>query len=103
MIFFYLDRICELYLYLILSITELNSTPAKVKFENKTPKIFPTKDDIDPNMKWINNSFVSKITESDEFKEALKKHKVNWLGVENQEMPKKFSNKLLKVKLTLNT
>ena len=93
-LFLSIDRIYELYLYLILSITELNSL-AKVKFENKTPKIFPTKDDIDPNMKWINNSFVSKITKSNEFKAALKKHKVNWLGVENQEMLKKVFKQII--------
>ena len=93
-LFLSIDRIYELYLYLILSITELNLL-AKEKFENKTPKIFPTKDDIDPNMKWIENSFVSKITESVEFKDALKKHKVNWIGVENQEMLKKVFKQII--------
>tara|TARA_B100000401_G_C52806538_1_gene721392 strand:- start:325 stop:1272 length:948 start_codon:yes stop_codon:yes gene_type:complete len=93
-LFLSIDRIYELYLYLILSITELNSL-AKEKFENKTPKIFPTKDDIDPNMKWIENTFVSKIINSIEFNNALKKHKVSLIGVENKEMLKKVFKQII--------
>ena len=83
------ERMYDLYLYLLLTIPELKRA-AKVNNENRKNKLRPNESDLMPNLKWVENSLVLKIEESKELNKVSSARKVNWLGAENQEIFRKM-------------
>ncbi|MDG1841505.1 MAG: transcription antitermination factor NusB [Crocinitomicaceae bacterium] len=80
-----IDKIQQLYLLLILTLPELK-TIAREALEKKKTKILPSKEDLEPNTKWINNLYIQKIEESKMLRQLSEKLKINWIGVENKEL-----------------
>jgi len=83
------ERMYDLYLYLLLTIPELKRA-AEINNENRKNKLRPNESDLLPNLKWVENSLVLKIEESAELNKVSSARKVNWLGAENQEIFRKM-------------
>ena len=83
------ERMYDLYLYLLLTIPELKRA-AETNNENRKNKLRPNESDLLPNLKWVENSLVLKIEESKELNKVSSARKVNWLGAENQEIFRKM-------------
>ena len=83
------ERMYDLYLYLLLTIPELKRA-AETNNENRKNKLRPNESDLLPNLKWVENSVVLKIEESKELNKVSSARKVNWLGAENQEIFRKM-------------
>ncbi len=83
------ERMYDLYLYLLLTIPELKRA-AEVNNENRKNKLRPNESDLMPNLKWVENSLILKIEESKELNKVSSARKVNWLGAENQEIFRKM-------------
>jgi len=83
------ERMYDLYLYLLLTIPELKRA-AETNNENRKNKLRPNESDLMPNLKWVENSLVLKIEESKDLNKVSSARKVNWLGAENQEIFRKM-------------
>ena len=83
------ERMYDLYLYLLLTIPELKRA-AETNNENRKNKLRPNESDLMPNLKWVENCLVLKIEESKELNKVSSARKVNWLGAENQEIFRKM-------------
>lgn len=84
-----IDKIYELYLYLLLSFEELKSVEER-RLEELKSKIRPTPSDLNPNKKFVENSLFRLLEENKSLRRIAEEHKINWLGDENQEMFKKM-------------
>lgn len=85
------DRIHDLYVYLLLTFPELKWI-AEYRIEENKKKIRPNDSDINPNLKFVNNQIIQKITENSRLRMISEDRKVNWLGDVNQEMFRKIFN-----------
>lgn len=83
------DRIYDLYLYLMLTFSELK-TQAERRVEENKKKILPTEEDLNPNLKFVNNEIISLLERNTELRKISEQRKVNWMGDENQEMFRKM-------------
>lgn len=83
------ERIYDLYLYLFLTLPELQSKAIHRIEENKK-KIMPTAEELNPNTKFIDNKVIELIEASNKLRIASEERKVNWVGDEHQEMFKKM-------------
>lgn len=84
-----IERIYDLYIYLLMTFAELKSV-SEAKMMDGAKKIFPTEEDLNPNTKFIDNKIVAALESSVELRNQSEQRKVNWLGVEEQEMFKKM-------------
>ena len=53
---------------------------AEGKIETRKLKNLPTAEDLNPNMKFINNRLITRLKNDDSLLEYLKKHKLNWVN-----------------------
>lgn len=83
------DRIYHLYLYLLLTFEELTQIAARKVEENKL-KIRPTEEDLNPNMKFIENKVFELLASNKSLRNASEENRVNWIGASEQEMLKKI-------------
>lgn len=83
------ERIYDLYLCLLLSFSELKAIGEHRIDENKK-KIRPSEEEMNPNLKFVNNAITSILENNIELREACEKRKVNWVGDEHQEMWRKI-------------
>ncbi len=83
------ERIQDLYLYLLLSFSEIKSI-AENRIEENTKKIRPSEEDLNPNTKFIDNKIIRLLEENKELRRLSEEHKVNWVGDEHQEMFRKM-------------
>lgn len=83
------DRIYDLYLYLLLTFEELKSQGIHRIDENKK-KIRPKDEDLNPNRKFVDNKLISILEEHSLLRTSSEDRKVNWVGDENQEMFRKM-------------
>ncbi len=83
------ERIQDLYLYLLLTFSELKSI-AENRIEENTKKIRPTEEDLNPNTKFIDNKIILLLEENKELRRLSEECKVNWVGDEHQEMFRKM-------------
>lgn len=72
-----LDKIQELYLSILALVNDLHHTALMVIDESKN-KHRPNAEDLDPNLKFINNSLLMSMTNSPELKEQIEKRKISW-------------------------
>lgn len=84
-----IERIYELYLLLLTSMPEL-VIAAENRIEDKKKKLRPTSDDLNPNLKFLNNQVFVQLSESLSLRLASEKNKVNWIGAEKQEIFRKL-------------
>lgn len=83
------ERIQDLYLYLLLTFSEIKSI-AENRMEENTKKIRPTEEDLNPNTKFIDNKIILSLEENKELRRLSEERKVNWVGDEHQEMFRKM-------------
>lgn len=72
-----LDKIHELYLSILALIGDLHHTALLVIDESKN-KHRPNAEDLDPNLKFVNNSLLVGIVNNASLKEQLEKKKISW-------------------------
>lgn len=83
------DRIYELYVYLLMSFGELHRQ-AEHRIEENKKKMRPTEEDLHPNRKFVDNKIVGILMESEELRRLSESLKVNWIGDEKQELFRKM-------------
>lgn len=84
-----IDRIYDLYVYLLLSFEEVKRQASR-RMEDSKKKIMPKEEDLNPNMKFVENLLITQLEESKELRKLSEQLKVNWVGDENQEMFRKM-------------
>lgn len=84
-----LERIYDLYIYFLLSFSELKAIGEHRMEENKK-KIFPTDEDSNPNRKFVDSAIVDILEKQPTLRVHSEQRKVNWVGDENQEMFRKI-------------
>jgi N utilization substance protein B len=83
------ERIQDLYLYLLLTFSEIKVI-AENRIEENTKKIRPTEEDLNPNTKFIDNKIILILEENKELRRLSEERKVNWIGDEHHEMFRKM-------------
>lgn len=84
-----IDRIYDLYLYLLLTFSELKHI-AEHRIEENKKKIRPKEEDLNPNLKFVNNEVIRKLDESKTLRKLSEERKINWIGDVNQEIFRKM-------------
>jgi len=84
-----LERMYDMYLFLLLSFEPMVQA-ASHRIEDRKKKLMPTQEDLNPNLKFINNEVFKVLSESKELNTLANERKVNWMGVEVQSMFKKM-------------
>ena len=84
-----IERMYDMYLYLLLSLSEMKRS-AENKLADKKNKIRPSEEDLHPNLKFVSNQIITALELSSSLKELSEKRKLNWMGVENQELFRKI-------------
>ncbi len=84
-----IERIYDLYLYLLLTFPELK-TIALQRIEDAKKKFLPTEEDLNPNLKFVNNRVIQWIEEDVNIRTESENRKVNWGGDVHQEMFRKM-------------
>ena len=84
------DRMYDLYLWYLLTFEELHRFAVR-RIEDRRKKVRPTEDDLNPNLKFVENFLIKHFVESTDLKRKCEERKVNWTGaVENDLMRKLF-------------
>lgn len=84
-----LERIFDLYLYLLLTFSELKSI-AEYRMEENKKKMRPSDEELNPSTKWVDNAIIAILEEHKVIREQCEKRKVNWVGDEHREMFRKL-------------
>lgn len=72
-----IDKIYDLYIYQLAFLLELKHV-ANVLIEEAKNKKLPTKEDLDPNMKFVQNKFLQKLEENIHLKREINNRKISW-------------------------
>jgi N utilization substance protein B len=83
------EKIYDLYIYLMLTFGELKDKAVHRIDENKK-KLVPSEEDLNPNMKFVNNALIAQIEGSAELRRISEGRKVSWVGDQHQEMFRKI-------------
>ena len=71
-----LDKIYDLYVYVLVLFTDMHHTAHLVLEENKNKRL-PTKEDLDPNLRFIDNIVLANLTNSSELKKEVSNRKIS--------------------------
>ena len=88
-VLFSVERMYDMYLYLLLTLPEVERA-AENKIEERKKKFRPTAEDLNPNLKLVNNLVVKQIAGCDDLRKLSESRKVNWIGAVNQEIFRKM-------------
>jgi N utilization substance protein B len=83
------ERMYDMYLFMIMTLPELKRA-AQNRMEEHKKKMRPTEEDLNPNLKFVNNKLIEAIEASYELTKLSEIRKVNWLGAESQEIFRKM-------------
>jgi N utilization substance protein B len=72
-----LDKIYELYLTILSLLNHIHHTALVIIDENKNKKL-PTQQDLNPNLKFVNNFVLLELSKNKAFADVLEKRKINW-------------------------
>ncbi|MFN5418584.1 MAG: transcription antitermination factor NusB [Flavobacteriia bacterium] len=86
-----LDRIYDLYLYLLLSFEEVKVV-AEQQIEDKKNKKRATEADLNPNLRFVENQVFVQLESNKQLRRAAEESKISWVGDANREMFKKVFN-----------
>lgn len=84
-----IERMYDLYIYLLLTFSELRKI-AEHRIEENKKKIRPTDEDLNPNRKLVDNRIIHLLETSSELKKISEERKINWLGDEKHELLRKM-------------
>lgn len=76
---YHIQKMYEMYLYLMLLMIEIRDVAAR-KIEDNKNKRLPTDEDLNPNTRFIDNRFIMQLDANKALKAAAEKHKTNWVG-----------------------
>ncbi|OJU55860.1 MAG: transcription antitermination factor NusB [Bacteroidales bacterium 45-6] len=79
---FSLEKSYELYFYLLSLLVEVTSIYQK-RIALRKNRLLPSKEDINPDLKFAENRFVSLISKSQQFIEFVEEHDLSWENHEN--------------------
>ncbi|MBN2175562.1 MAG: transcription antitermination factor NusB [Bacteroidales bacterium] len=77
-----LDKLYEIYIYQLSLLIEIIEFARKRIEENKQ-KFFPTEDDLDPNTRFVENSFIHQIETNRELLRKIDLYKISWYDSED--------------------
>jgi N utilization substance protein B len=72
-----IEKVYELYVYLLVLLTDIHHA-ANVAIEDNKNKRLPTKEDLSPNSKFINNPILVALNNSEQLKKEVSNRKVSW-------------------------
>lgn len=72
-----IDKIYDLYIYQLALFDELRHVAAGILEDAKT-KHLPTKENLNPNMKFVENKFIAKLSENIHLKREINNRKISW-------------------------
>lgn len=84
-----IERMYDLYIYLLLSFNEVRHI-AEYRIDENKKKIRPTKEDLEPNRRFVDNELILSLSDNKELKAISEVRRVNWIGDENREMFRKM-------------
>lgn len=84
-----IDKMYELYLYLLLTFEEL-VTFADQQIEDRQKKINPTQSDLNPNRNFVDNPIFKYFATNHELRKNSEEHKINWSGAVRNDLMKKM-------------
>lgn len=84
-IFNQIDRFMDLYLYFLLSFDDLVELEIR-RLESNKEKRFATEEEINPNLKFVQNQLFALLKENRSLKQSAEEHKISWIGDEEQVM-----------------
>ena len=83
------ERMYDMYLFMIMTLPELKRA-GQNRMEEHKKKMRPTEEDLNPNLKFVNNKLIEAIENSYELTKLSEIRKVNRLGAESQEIFRKL-------------
>jgi N utilization substance protein B len=83
------ERMYDMYLFMLMTLPELKRAGQNRMDDNKK-KMRPSEEDLNPNLKFVNNKLIEAIENSYELTKLSEIRKVNWLGAESQEIFRKL-------------
>ncbi len=86
-----IDKSYELFLYLLSFLNNLQFV-ARISMEEARAKRLPTQQDLNPNMKFVNNLFLTALNENKHINDAWKNYKVSWQN--DQDLVRKVFNEI---------
>src|SRR5688572_6141467 len=72
-----LDKIHDLYLLILSLLVDLHHVALRVIDEKKNKRL-PNQEDLNPNLKFANNSLLVALSESKQLRDQLEKKKISW-------------------------
>ena len=84
-----IERIYDLYIYLLLSFPVVRGVALNKQDERKK-KLRPTKRDLYPNLKFVDNKIISLIIDSVDLSQLSENRKINWDNDEKREIYRKI-------------
>ena len=78
-LFYSIEKTYDLYFHLLQLSIEITRF-AENRIESKRNKLRPTEEDLNPNTRFIDNTFIAQLTKNVHFNEYLKKHKLSWVN-----------------------
>jgi N utilization substance protein B len=78
-LFHSIEKTYDLYFYLLLLSVEITNHAASI-IETKRNRLRPTKEDLNPNTRFIDNSFVAQLSKNIQFNEYLSAQKLSWVN-----------------------
>lgn len=92
-LFHSIERTYDLYFHLLQLSIEISDFAAS-RIEAKRNKLRPSEEDLNPNTRFIDNSFIRQLRVNTQFSEYLTKQKLSW--VNNQDIVKHLYEELIK-------
>lgn len=86
-----LDKLYELFIWQFSFVMELSDFAANRIEENKL-KFLPTQEDLNPNTRFIENSFIRQLANNREYKKRVDSYKINWS--DEEEIVRKLYNQM---------
>ncbi|MCF6170796.1 MAG: transcription antitermination factor NusB [Bacteroidales bacterium] len=86
-----INKLFELFVWQLAFLLEVRQF-AKIRIGENKQKFYPTDDDLNPNLKFVNNRALALLEQNKDFQNKLKLFKVKW--TEQQETMRKFYSKL---------
>lgn len=87
-----INKIYELFIWQLSFMVEVRRFAA-VRLEENKQKFYPTEEDLNPNVKFINNRILDNIEENKDFKKKEELYKINW--ADEQEIVRRFHKKMM--------
>ena len=83
------NKMYDMYIYFLLIFDDLSNF-ANIRIEDAKRKRIPTKENLNPNMRFVDNKLIAQLSANISLKKASEKASANWVGDVEQDMLKKM-------------